>query len=75
MVSKIVFYFCFFFEDPCKVVLRFSRAKNLLNTRVELIKLQRSEVEMPIFIFGTCVPYLMTIYKYLHTAKLNEFLW
>lgn len=30
---------------------------------------------MHIFIFGTCVLYLMAIYKYLHTAEVNELLW
>lgn len=56
------------------MILRFSRASDLLNTRVELVKLQQSEAEIQIFIFGTCVLYLMAIYKYLHTAKVNELL-
>lgn len=30
---------------------------------------------MRILIFGTCVLYLMAIYKYLHAAKVNEILW
>lgn len=39
MMYKTVFYFCFLLKIPCKVILRFSRVNNLLNTRVELIKL------------------------------------
>lgn len=61
MIAKIVFYFTFFFEDPCKLILRFSRVNNLLNTRVELIKLYQTEAEIHIFIFGTCILYLMAI--------------
>lgn len=39
MTYKTVFYFCFLLKIPCKVILIFSRVNNLLNTRVELIKL------------------------------------
>lgn len=73
IIYKIVLCFCFFFEDPLLGDTEILKSEQFVKHKGGVDK--TIPAEMHIFIFGTGVSYLMAIYKYLHTAKLNELLW
>lgn len=73
MIHKILFYFCFFFEDSFLGDTEILKSEQFVKHKGGVDK--TVPAEMHIFIFGTGVSYLMAIYKYLHTAKANELLW